>query len=365
MSTTKTQQQPMFLRGVEENPKPSVYRDLIEKAKTSGGDYWQIWHLLAFDPEAAHHLAALSHTLMHKEAPISAGLRELIAAYTSSLNDCEFCMKAHAAVASILLEDEELVWSVLRDLETSSLENKRRELLRFVRQITLAPASITAADTQKLNAAGWDDAAIFYTTDGWTPTEASTRYAGPIPVRTDTRLQAIAIAPGKLPSAIGEATYTVNGPAAMKAARVEAANGVLLKGTALRLITGEDVGSDTAKVGDRIRLLLDENVVVGDTIVAARGTAVDGTITRVDRAGTGGKPGVIAFEVQVLNAHGIAVPLSATLTLAARDPRAQEQKVGNVSLVHVAGSLPAGDEAEIEPGMTLTASVGADTALRP
>ena len=209
------------------------------------------------------------------------------------------------------------------------------------------------------------NAAIFYTTDGWTPTEASTRYAGPIPVRTDTRLQAIAIAPGKLPSAIGEATYTVNGPAAMKAAKVEAANGVLLKGTALRLITGEDVGSDTAKVGDRIRLLLDENVVVGDTIVAARGTAVDGTITRVDRAGTGGKPGVIAFEVQVLNAHGIAVPLSATLTLAARDPRAQEQKVGNVSLVHVAGSLPAGDEAEIEPGMTLTASVGADTALRP
>jgi uncharacterized peroxidase-related enzyme len=162
MSTTKTEQQPMFLREVEAHPKPSVYRDLIEKAKASGGDYWQIWHLLAFDPEAAHHLAALSHTLMHKESPISPGLRELIAAYTSSLNDCEFCMKAHAAVASILLEDEELVWSVIRDLETSSLENKRKELLRFVRQITLAPSSITAADTQRLNAAGWDDASIFY-----------------------------------------------------------------------------------------------------------------------------------------------------------------------------------------------------------
>jgi uncharacterized peroxidase-related enzyme len=162
MTTTKTEQQPMFLRGVEDYPKPSVYRDLIEKAKASGGDYWQIWHLLAFDPEAAHHLVALSHTLMHKESPLSPGLRELIAAYTSSLNNCEFCMKAHAAVASILLEDEELVWGVIRDLETSSLENKRKELLRFVRQITLAPASINAADTQRLNAAGWDDASIFY-----------------------------------------------------------------------------------------------------------------------------------------------------------------------------------------------------------
>lgn len=69
MNTPKTEQASIFLRGVETDPKPSVYRDLIENAKASGADYWQIWHLLAFDPEAAHHLAALSHTLMHKSPP--------------------------------------------------------------------------------------------------------------------------------------------------------------------------------------------------------------------------------------------------------------------------------------------------------
>lgn len=162
MSTLKAAQEPMYLRGVEENPKPSVYRDLIENAKSSGGDYWQIWHLLAFDPEAAHHLAALSHTLMHKPGPLSAGLRELIAAYTSSLNNCEFCMKAHAAVASQLLDDPSLVWSVIENLETSALAEREKTLLRFVKKITLAPGSITAADTQTLNEAGWDDASIFY-----------------------------------------------------------------------------------------------------------------------------------------------------------------------------------------------------------
>jgi uncharacterized peroxidase-related enzyme len=162
MNTSKTAQKPIFLRGIEENPKPSVYRDLIENAKASGADYWQIWHLLAFDPDAAHQLAALSHTLMHKECPISAGLRELIAAYTSSLNQCEFCMKAHAAVASQLLGDEALVWSVISDLEASALDDKQKALLRFVRKVTLAPASITATDTNQLNADGWDDASIFY-----------------------------------------------------------------------------------------------------------------------------------------------------------------------------------------------------------
>ena len=85
---------------------------------------------------------------MHKHCPLSAGLRELIAAYTSSLNHCEFCMKAHAAVASKLLGDEALVWSVIDDLETSALDEKEKALLRFVRKVTLAPASITAADTQ-------------------------------------------------------------------------------------------------------------------------------------------------------------------------------------------------------------------------
>ncbi len=162
MSEPMVAQEPMFLRGVEENPKPSVYRDLIESAKASGGDSWQIWHLLAFDPEAAHPLAALSQVLMHNEAPLSAGLRELIAAYTSSLNQCEFCMMAHAAVAVKLLGDEELVWGVMRNLEASKLGEKEKALLRFVRTITLAPALITAADTAALNAAGWDDAAIFY-----------------------------------------------------------------------------------------------------------------------------------------------------------------------------------------------------------
>jgi uncharacterized peroxidase-related enzyme len=162
MSTLKAELEPLYLREVEANPKPGIYRDLVENARSSGGDYWQIWHLLAFDPEAAHHLAALSHTFMHKPGPLSAGLRELIATYTSSLNNCEFCMKAHAAVASQLLGDESLVWGVIDDLETSALAEKEKSLLRFVKKVTIAPASIIAADTQALNQVGWDDASIFY-----------------------------------------------------------------------------------------------------------------------------------------------------------------------------------------------------------
>jgi uncharacterized peroxidase-related enzyme len=152
----------LLLPDVENNPQPSLYLDLIVAAKSSGAEYWQIWNLLAFRPKAAEYLVRFSHEIMHEDAPISAGLRELIASYTSSLNDCEFCMKAHAAVASHLYNDEALVWSVVRDLESSALPEKDKKMLRFARKVTLDSGSIDEADIAILHAAGWDDTSVFY-----------------------------------------------------------------------------------------------------------------------------------------------------------------------------------------------------------
>jgi hypothetical protein len=207
-------------------------------------------------------------------------------------------------------------------------------------------------------------AMIYYTTDGWTPTHASLPYTGPIPINADTRLQAIAEEPNKLPSAIVEMLYTVSGPAALPPTRAIAIDGILRKDTPLRLVTSAYVSSDSAQTGDRMILLLDENVMAGTSIVAAKGTPVAATITRVDPAGPGGKPGVIAFQVQPLNANGVAIPLRADLTLSAPDLAAQAQKIADPALVHVTSAPPPGQEAEIEPGMPLTALVSADISLQ-
>jgi uncharacterized peroxidase-related enzyme len=152
----------LFLPDVENNPQPSPYADLINAAKTSGSEYWRIWNLLAFRPKAAQHLARFSHEIMHEDAPISSAMRELIAAYTSSLNRCEFCMKAHAAVAAWLYQDEALVWSVIRDMEGSVLPEPDKAMLRFARKVALDSGAIDASDITTLHSSGWDDASIYY-----------------------------------------------------------------------------------------------------------------------------------------------------------------------------------------------------------
>lgn len=57
---------------------------------------------------------------------------------------------------------EELVWSVLRDLETSALDEKHKALFRFVDKVNRDSPRITAADMQPLYQAGWDDDAIYF-----------------------------------------------------------------------------------------------------------------------------------------------------------------------------------------------------------
>jgi alkylhydroperoxidase family enzyme len=82
--------EPMFLPGVEDNPQPGPSCELIRTMQAQGAEYPQIWHMFAFRPEATQHLARFTQEIMRGPAPISPGLRELIAAYTSHQNDCPF-----------------------------------------------------------------------------------------------------------------------------------------------------------------------------------------------------------------------------------------------------------------------------------
>lgn len=82
--------EPMFLPGIERDPKPGPYFENLRAMQKSGAEYPQIWHLFAFAPRATEHLARFTQEIMRGPAPITPGLRELIAAYTSNRNHCPF-----------------------------------------------------------------------------------------------------------------------------------------------------------------------------------------------------------------------------------------------------------------------------------
>ena len=81
----------MFLSEVEDNSKGTgAYADLIRNMQRAGQPFPQIWHLFAYKPENTIHLERWTQAIMRGPSPLSPGIRELIAAYTSRRNQCPF-----------------------------------------------------------------------------------------------------------------------------------------------------------------------------------------------------------------------------------------------------------------------------------
>ena len=55
-----------------------------------------------------------------------------------------------------------MVWGVLKELETSALDEKHKALFRFVIRVNEESPSITNEDMEPLHAAGWEDDAIYF-----------------------------------------------------------------------------------------------------------------------------------------------------------------------------------------------------------
>jgi alkylhydroperoxidase family enzyme len=80
----------MFLREVEQAIPSGARGADVRAAMAAGAPVPQILHLFAFKPDRTKFLMEFTHGVMRGPSPLPPGLRELIAAFTSSLNRCPF-----------------------------------------------------------------------------------------------------------------------------------------------------------------------------------------------------------------------------------------------------------------------------------
>jgi uncharacterized peroxidase-related enzyme len=127
-------------------------------------------------PEAARPLLQYHEVLLRGESPFSAAERELIAAYVSALNNCNYCRAVHSQTAVALGMSANALATLVgtprcdvrtpqrgvptRDPANEDVDVRMRPVLDFVRELTLTPAKITASDVDPIYAAGWDDRAL-------------------------------------------------------------------------------------------------------------------------------------------------------------------------------------------------------------
>lgn len=81
---------PMFLPEIEHKEPSGEHADTIRALRAAGRPVPQIMHLFAYKPDRTGFLSRFTQGVMRGPSPLSPGLRELIAAFTSRRNECLF-----------------------------------------------------------------------------------------------------------------------------------------------------------------------------------------------------------------------------------------------------------------------------------
>lgn len=112
-------------------------------------------------PQHAAPLLAYHDALLRGESPLTVAERELIAAYVSGLNACNFCFGAHKLYARAFGIDEEVVDALIADVETAPVDARLKPILRYVAKLKTLPPKLTSADAKAVYDAGWSERALF------------------------------------------------------------------------------------------------------------------------------------------------------------------------------------------------------------
>jgi AhpD family alkylhydroperoxidase len=81
-------------------------------------------------------MSRITHDVMRGPSAWSVGDRELMAALVAKTNECEWCTKAHTAVAERAYGNVTKVSAVLADVETAAIEEPLRATLRMLRKLS-------------------------------------------------------------------------------------------------------------------------------------------------------------------------------------------------------------------------------------
>lgn len=99
--------------------------------------------------------------LLRGDSPLSVAERELIAAYVSGLNACDFCFGAHKMMARAFGVEEVLIDALVTDVDTAPVDDKLKPILKYVAKLKDLPPRLRDADAKAVYDAGWSERALF------------------------------------------------------------------------------------------------------------------------------------------------------------------------------------------------------------
>ena len=138
---------------------------MYEKVRTPHGTVDNVMRVHSLRPHTMDGHVTLYRSVLHNpDNTLPFGFLEVVASYTSTLNDCEYSLTHHFANARRLMADESRADAVFEALTTRSpeaaFEGKELALLRYAEKLTVSVSTMDRSDYEALVMAGCSDGEI-------------------------------------------------------------------------------------------------------------------------------------------------------------------------------------------------------------
>jgi uncharacterized peroxidase-related enzyme len=114
--------------------------------------------LLLNKPSMGKAICRFVHQALRGSSSLTAGEREIIAAYVSHLNQCMYCNNAHTEVANALLKDEgNTMACVNTNVDAAPLSPKMKALLQIAAKVQQGGMYVSKTDIENARRQGAND----------------------------------------------------------------------------------------------------------------------------------------------------------------------------------------------------------------
>lgn len=120
----------------------------------------RVYELFAQHPDLFEPFTTFCERLMRGPSALSPAEREILGAYISSLNSCQYCRDVHTEVVRAYGIAPGVLQALCDDPTGGTLEPRLRALASLARRVTREPTRVTDADFDACRASGCDEAAI-------------------------------------------------------------------------------------------------------------------------------------------------------------------------------------------------------------
>jgi hypothetical protein len=141
----------------------------------------------------------------------------------------------------------------------------------------------------------------------------------------------------------------------------ESAKLTLKEGTDVNLKLAQALSSKTATAGDSVELVLDQDLIVDNALVAKKGSRALATVSNAKKAGMAGKGGELNLRLEYLKAGDTKVKLRGAQ--AKNGDNKTGATVGLVLAFGALGFLKHGKQAEVKEGTPVKAFVDEDAQV--